>query len=260
MTLLTLFMKVNNTNQLGQIEKTFRSYFKNLDVDEIILGINDADFLQISISGEDEKIASKYLIKNIGLCPENIDFIHKNQIMNGRIIKILQDDMLCVDIGVFKPKIIPAMISLEKLREQLVFDSKLCLKEGIDLFGLNKEVLINIKIINVNKEKNFIKAKLSKNQLSLFDLWRRSLLDRLIIIGASYDEVKKAINHARLNRDVIDIESLSLFDQILSCKLGTDSIGLIPVIGKFLKNTKLAVFNPKKIHKFLKLNPKIGST
>jgi len=44
---------------------------------------------------------------------------------------------------------------------------------------------------------------------------------------------------------------LGMFEHVLTCKLGTDAAGLIPKIGRILKNAKFAVFNPKKLKKFL---------
>jgi hypothetical protein len=45
----------------------------------------------------------------------------------------------------------------------------------------------------------------------------------------------------------IDIEPLGILEHVLTCKLGTDAIGLIPKIGKKLKKTKFVVFNPEKL-------------
>ncbi|MCW3997548.1 MAG: DUF2110 family protein, partial [Candidatus Bathyarchaeota archaeon] len=256
---MTLFTKIDSKRQLSQSKKIIRSYFENLDVQEKILGINNAGWLQILVEGEDKKIAASYLIEEIGLCPINIDNIHKNSLLNGRISKFHENNLLSIDIGVFEPKIIPATISLERLREQLLPDNKASLKKISALFGLIKELPIKIKIIRINEEKKYIQAELSKIQLSLFKFWKKSLLDRLIIIGATRNQVKKALNLTRLTKDVINIESLGLFEQVLTCKLGTDAAGLIPVIGRILKTTKLTVFNPKKTHIFLKSKPQLIS-
>jgi hypothetical protein len=44
-----------------------------------------------------------------------------------------------------------------------------------------------------------------------------------------------------------------LLEHALTCKLGTDAAGLIPKIGRNLKNAKFAVFNPKSLRAFLKV-------
>jgi hypothetical protein len=94
---------------------------------------------------------------------------------------------------------------------------------------------------------------LSSRQIRKYTVWRESLLDRLVILGASLHEIKMTLEHAKLDRDVIDVEPLGLLEYALTCKLGTDAAGLIPKIGRTMKNAKFSVFNPKKIRRFLAL-------
>jgi hypothetical protein len=42
-----------------------------------------------------------------------------------------------------------------------------------------------------------------------------------------------------------------MFEHALTCKLGTDATGLIPKIGRYMRNAAFIVFNPKKIISFL---------
>jgi hypothetical protein len=49
-----------------------------------------------------------------------------------------------------------------------------------------------------------------------------------------------------LNRDILGIEPLGLFEHAATCKLGTDAEGLIPKIGKSLRNSTLQVFSPRR--------------
>jgi hypothetical protein len=74
-----------------------------------------------------------------------------------------------------------------------------------------------------------------------------SLLDRLIVLGASKDSLRLVLERTRLNRDVINIEELGLLVNALTCKLGTDAAGLIPRIGRYMRYSHLAVFRAKKI-------------
>lgn len=257
MTKLNLFVKINDKKKLNQSKKIIQSYFENLDVKETNLCVNKAGWLQLNIDGEDEKIAINYLIEKIGLLPINKEIIKKNSSYNGKISNINENKSLLIDIGIFNPRLSLATISLEKLQNQLMNGKKISLKEIISLFGFAKDLPLKIKVLNISERENHIEAELSDTQISLFDSWQKSLLDRLIIIGVSRNQIKKALNLTRLNKDVIDVESLDLFVHALTCKLGTDAVGLIPRIGKILKNAKLVVFNPKKIHLILELNPRI---
>ena len=74
-----------------------------------------------------------------------------------------------------------------------------------------------------------------------------------MVLGSPLHEINMTLEHARLDRDVIDVETLGLLEHALTCKLGTDAAGLIPKIGRALKNAKFAVFNPKRLRQFLEV-------
>jgi hypothetical protein len=103
----------------------------------------------------------------------------------------------------------------------------------------------------VDVEANAIDAELAPEQLERFLLWRDSLLDRLLVLGVSGEQVKTAVEQAMLERDVIDVEALGMFEHALVCKLGTDAAGLISRIGRRLWKAKFTVFNPKRIQKLV---------
>jgi hypothetical protein len=70
-------------------------------------------------------------------------------------------------------------------------------------------------------------------------------------LGATGSELAVVLERTRLNRDVIDVEKLGLFEYALTCKLGTDAAGLIPKIGRYMRNAEFVVFNPKRIVGFI---------
>ena len=150
MTILTLLTKISKKNQITQIKQKFRSYFENLDVEEKILGINAAGWLQVSIEGEDEKIAANYLIKKIGLCPTDINNLKENSQLSGKISSFNGNNNVFIDIGVFKPRTFLATISLEKLQEQLAQGKKNSFKKIVTLFGLTEGQTVNIILLNIN--------------------------------------------------------------------------------------------------------------
>ena len=106
---MTLLLKINNKIQLKQSKKIIQLYLKNLDVEEKILGVNNAGWLQINIEGKDEKIAINYLKKEIGFCPSKKNNLEKNSIIKGKypIQKIIKNNM---QIGMITKK--RGMISL----------------------------------------------------------------------------------------------------------------------------------------------------
>jgi hypothetical protein len=254
MTALTLLIKINNGNQLKQIDRALKLSFKGLEVETKILGTVADGWVQLALEGEDEGIATNYMIKEIGLCPTNFGNVRKFSKLKGYIKNFGKSDgELSVDVGVFQPKAVYATMALRRLQAQLVDGRKVALRKMAELFGLCEDLPVSIKVTDLNEKESRIDAELASGQIRKYTIWRESLLDRLLVLGSSFHEINTAIEHAKLERDVIDGEPLGLLEHALTCKLGTDAAGLIPKIGRNLKNARFAVFNPKRLREFLNI-------
>ena len=254
MTTLTLLTKISNDNQLKQIDKALKLEFEGLEVEAKILGTVADGWVQIALAGEDEGIATNYVIKEIGLCPSSFGNVKKFSTPNGYISILKKNgEELSVDVGVFEPKVVHAIIPLRRLQAQLMGGRKIGLGKIAELFGFCKGLPVSVKVTRLSEEESFIEAELSALQVEKYEGWRESLLDRLIVLGSSLYEVKRTLDYARLNRDIISVEPLGMFEHALACKLGTDAAGLIPKIGWVLKDARFVVFNPKRLREFLKV-------
>jgi hypothetical protein len=243
-----LLTKVYNKGQLKQIEMSLQTTFEDLDAQVQILDKTINQWARIEVTGEDEGVAKSYITKQIGTCPNNIEEITTNTELQGYIQKIdLKTEQITIDIGILEPKPVYAYIPLITLQTQLLEGKETTLKKITELFALSTNLPISIKINKIHTAENIIKAELSAKQIEMFKNWQDSLLDRLIILGTTTDEVTLTLERTRLSRDVINTETLGLFEQVLTCKLGTDATGLIPRIGRYMRNTQLLVFNPKKL-------------
>jgi hypothetical protein len=96
-----------------------------------------------------------------------------------------------------------------------------------------------------------LQAELSVDQVEKLHAWQQSLLDRLIVLGASKETIENVLERTRLTRDVIDIETLGMFEHALTCKLGTNAAGIVGIVGRYLRNSVFVVFNAKKSMDFL---------
>lgn len=249
---VTLLTKVYNNFQLKLIDKFLKSTLKGLKVETEICRVTPRGWVQITVSDEDEKVALRYLANEIGLCPTHLEHVEKFSTIKGRITALNKSRReLYIDIGVFSPNTVDAVIPLQHLQAQLVDGRKTSLKKLVELFGFCENLPLTVKIYSVDKENRSVEAMLSERQLTLYKDWAKSLLDRLIILGASFTEVMLAVKQTRCNRDVVNIETLGFFEHAIICKLGTDAVGLIPKIGKRLWNTNLGTFNPREILRFL---------
>ena len=253
MTTLTLLVKASNLGQVKQIDELLKTQFTELDV-EIEVSNNTANrWVQVSLSGEDENIATSYINEEIGTCPTSLENAKKYSVLRGYISKLdLAKQELSVDAGIFEPKIVLATVPLVILQKQLVEGRKVDLKKIAEIYGLVERSPISIKPISpITEESEGLQAELAAEQIERLHSWQQSLLDRLIILGASLDKIENVLERTRLNRDVIEIETLGMFEHALTCKLGTNAAGLFSIVGRYLRNSVFVVFNAKKSLDFL---------
>lgn len=247
MTVLTLLVKSRGDAQLKQVNELLKAEFENLDLDFKVLGAPVNKWVQVSLSGEDEVIATNYINKEIGTCPVSIKRVEKSSDLRGYVTKLdTVKNELTVDVGVFEPKIISAIVPLAFLQAELADGKKLDLKKIAEAYGLHENLPLTIKVTALAGEGEQLQAELSTAQLEKMRLWQQSLLDRLIVLGATVGDVESVLKRTRLDRDVIDVERLGLFESALTCKLGTDAAGLIPRMGRYMRHAVFVVFNPKE--------------
>jgi hypothetical protein len=251
---MTLLIKARNDFQMHQVDRNLKGILKGLDAKVEIVGANSRGWIQISISGQDEQVALKFLSDKIGFCPEELEKVTVFSTFKGFLIDLGQDkNELVVDIGVFNPKYVEAVVPLNRLQAQIGDGRKIALSKLAELFGLRENVPLNIRITQIDLQQH-VEAELSDEQQKRFLDWTRSMLDRLLIVGASFSEVRSTIRRSNIMRDVIGIETLGMFEHAVVCKLGTDAAGLIPKIGNSLQKAVFTVYNPRNIARLLGLD------
>jgi hypothetical protein len=242
---LTLLVKAQNFGQVKQIEELLKTQFEELDVEFKVLSNSVNSWVQVSLSGEDENIAASFIKKEIGTCPRSLDNVKKAAVLKGYVSKLdLAMQEITVDVGIFEPKVILLKIHLATLRKQLVVGKGIDLKKIAETYGFAERSPLIVKL--VSQEDDVLKAELASEQVKKLYFWQQSLLDRLIILGASKETIESVLKRTRLSRDVIDIEILGLFEHALVCKLGTKAAGLVGIIGRYLKNSVFVVFNAQR--------------
>jgi hypothetical protein len=156
----------------------------------------------------------------------------------------LDKQKLIVDVGIFEPKTIFATVSLASLQTQLVAGKKVDLKKIVENYGLAERLPLTTKPFSLEDDE--LQAELSVGQVEKLHVWQQSLLDRLIVLGASKETIENVLERTRLTRDVIEVEALGMFEHSLTCKLGTNATGLVSLMGRYLRNSVFVVFNAKK--------------
>lgn len=249
---ITVLDKIYGPNSVASFEKNYINLIDGLEVQIQLKGKNDRGWMQLDVSGNDTQVALNLLDQKIGLAPNSLDELQKFSVLKGKIVSLdKKNQKLHVDIGITFPKPIDATISEKNLQAQLTDGKQISIEEIVELFCLFDNVPVEIRLAESVKEKcSTIKAVLSDRQILLFQDWVSARFDRLIILGSSLSKVERAIKWSRVFRDVIKTETLGTLEHVVLCKLGTDAIGLIPRIGRYMKSSvNLIPFSPKKIIK-----------
>jgi hypothetical protein len=216
-------------------------------------GTTNRGWIQLEISGEDETAALSLLDREVGLAPISVDKLKKFSEVQGKVIFPNRNkDELYVDLGISSPKTIDAVVSRKRLCAQLADGKEVPLQNLVELFCLYDNMPLEVKIAEDAKKGNkIVAANLSEAQFFLFNRWVGCRFDRLVVLGSLVSDVERAVKLSRSFRDTIKIESLGVLEQFVLCKLGTDAVGLIPKLGRYLKSAVLVPFSPKKILKAL---------
>jgi len=245
---VTLLEKLYGSVSPETFENFYSSLVSGLKVQLRFVGTTKRGWIQLDVSGEDETAALSLLEQEVGLAPASLGAIEKFLVMQGKVVfSSKSKDEFYVDLGVVSPNVLDAAISEKRLCAQLTDGKDVPLRNLVELFCLYDNVPLEVKIIEGGGENKNVEATLSEAQFSLFRDWVRSRFDRLIILGSLFSEVERAVKLSRHSRDVIKIESLGVLEQVVLCKLGTDAVGLIPKLGRYLKSAVLVPFSPKKI-------------
>lgn len=246
---VTLLQKAYGDIHAQSIEPLLKSLCKGLDVQVKVKGATAQGWIQVNVDGEDETAALQLLTNEFGLAPVSIEKVEKFSVLRGRIVGSTASEKtngLLVDVGIFQPKVVRAEIRLEALRAQLADGLELPFQRLTELYCLLHNVPLYVKILHV-KTNGDLTAELAEQQFALYDDWLSLMLDRLLVLGTPIRDVKHAVEASRHFRDVVKVESSGWLEHMIVCKLGTDAVGLIPAIGRILRDASMAPFSPKKV-------------
>lgn len=160
---VTLFAKAYGNLQLDNFDRYLKSTLEGLKVEAKTCGATTRGWIQISVSGEDENVALRYLDGRIGLCPSSLENINRFSTIKGRITSLEKSgNELRVDMGVFSPEVYDAMIPLPSLQAQLVDGREVSLEKIVELFGFHENLPLTVKIDSIDREKGLIEAEVGR--------------------------------------------------------------------------------------------------
>ncbi len=235
---------------LRSIRSSINREISELKVKMRSIEINEREWIQLALEGEDAEAAKNFLNYKYGSI-YGLNELRQGLTCKGKLIEPTKFGYgVYVDIGLlYNNK--DAFIPLYMLRKQLLNNIQKSLRKIIDNFALIENFPLELKIMNVNLETHNIEAKLSENQVSIFKKWINSSLDRIIICGSTRQQARKAIIKSGHLQDILSIERLGLLEQAVVCKYDTEAPGIISEIGKFLPRVPMKAFLPKRIRSFI---------
>jgi hypothetical protein len=246
---VTVLEKLYGSVSSETFESVYSSLCRGLKVQLSFAGTTNRGWVQIEVSGDDETAALSLLDREVGLAPVSLVNVKKFSVIRGRVVFSGKGESeLYVDLGVFSPRVCDAVLAGQRLRAQLADGEEIPLEGLVELFCLYDNLPLEVKVVQgVDDRGRTVEASLSEAQVSLFSSWVRVGFDRLIVLGSLFSDVERALKLSRISRDIIRTDSLGTLEQVILCKLGTDAVGLIPKLGRYLKSAVLVPFSPKKI-------------
>jgi hypothetical protein len=246
-----LSAKARHNYQLKFLKRQLESVFEGLDFKMTLNRVLPQNLIQVTLSGEDQNVILNYLNEEVGFSSMDLDEVSKNAVTKGYVTALAKSNVdLTLDIGLCSPDNVNVHIPIQILQAQLADGRKVALGKIAELYGFHDDLPLYVRVSSVNRRRSYVEATFADKQLEVYRGWKDSLLDRLLVLGASIFEVETAVKSCGLNRDVVNIDSLGLFEHAIVCKLGTDAKGLIPRIGGRLGKAGLSVFSPGKILEF----------
>jgi hypothetical protein len=202
-------------------------------------------WVSIEYDGEDSEVFTEALKDRYGAAPIQFSRLRLGDVYRGFIVDSEKVGYgLYVDIGLIKPSRRDGLYPLHRMRAQLCDGEPRPLREIAKRFCLYEGLPLDVRIESLEADER-ISLALTEKQEAFFKGWEKYPFDRVIVIGALAGGVWPAVRRVGLERDIVNIERLSLTSSILTCKLGTEAPGVISKLGPELSGARLYPFIPR---------------
>jgi hypothetical protein len=217
----------------------------NLSVTWELTELSPRGWAMIDIKGADQEIFQHLLKQKFPIANSNFQIVEKHGVYGGQITRFNHD--LEIDIGVEFPDQVNVIVRLSSLRAQLTEGKPVSVKEIQEAYCLFPGSKVDVRITMISHDEPILTGWLADSQVDLFSDWIKSGLDHVVIFNCTIEQLDSAIRETRLERDIVAVESLTLTTHVVTCKLGTDGVGLIPKLGSLLRKSEIKLFIPKRV-------------
>jgi hypothetical protein len=209
-------------------------------------GFSKGGWATVSVDGRDAEILTELIARSQGRARTALGDVELGGVYEG-IVDGDTSSILGVDIGIETPGRENVRIMPEVLRAQLADGKDLRVEQIARDYCLFAGIRTTVRITRLEPDSRVIEGWFADSEIDRLSFWVGSHLDRILVTDCFRHEVESAIRRARLERDIVAVEGVTLTAHSVVCKLGTDAVGLIPKLGSILRNRELTPFVPKRI-------------
>ena len=242
--------KAYGPHEPREFTPAFLSLCSGLSVDIRVVGSAGRGWLVLELSGEDEEVALRLLAEEIGLAPIRASELKRFSKIRGKISAVAPEGVY-VDIGVFEPINLDALVPLGALRAQLADGLDVNMAVLSRLFCLSEGLPLEVRLLEEPGEPpdEPLRAELTEEQVRAFERWVRSGLDRAVVLGASHHALKRALWSSGLYEQIIGIERLGLLENAVLIRLGSSSRKVVSALSRRLRKATVLAFRPREVMK-----------
>ena len=205
--------------------------------------------VEVEITGPEEVFVYNILKKEVGSIV-NFNDINPNIVLKGDLVDVGKIGFgLFVDCAILNPKT-DVLVNLHSLREQLCNGEEKSIKHIIKKYDFIDHYPIFVKIKSINKENHQIEGEIDDTIIKFYKKLINENLEAIFLSGETKGQFKKALIRKGHLKDIISIERYGFLENIAILKEGTNAIGIISEIGKYLKSCKLSVIIPKRFESY----------
>ena len=232
---------------LDALQRLLHSEVSGLEAAVHVQGQTSRGWVKAVVKGEDEDVAVGQLSRRFSLAPMSLDALKPPCTVAGYAVDVGRVGYgIFVDVGLSSEPAADVLVPLHAFRAQLGDGEKLPMRRIAEAYCLTDNVPLRLRLTRADASSRRLEAQLSDEQIAVFEKLVGDGLEDVLALGIPLEDAREAVRASGLERDVIDVESVGLFEHFFVCKLGTQAAGIISRLGRQLPGALLYVFSPSR--------------
>jgi hypothetical protein len=236
-----------HTRCLDALQRLLHSEVSGLEADVHVRGQTSRGWVRAAVKGEDEDVAVGQLSRRFGLAPRSLEALKPPCTVAGYAVDVGRVGYgIFVDVGLSSEPAADVLVPLHAFRAQLGDGEKSPMRRIAEAYCLADNVPLRLRLTRADASSRRLEAQLCDYQVAVFEKLVGDGLEAVLALGVPLEDAWGAVRASGLERDVIDVQSVGLFEHFFVCKLGTQAAGIISRLGRQLPGALLYVFSPSR--------------